>query len=158
MLRARVPGESPVGTMACRLGATILGEALNVSTASSAMIGVAGRYASALFDLADGEKSLDQVAQDLITFRKMVAESADLARLLASPVIGRELQGKALLAVLDAAGIKGLTRNFIGTVAANGRARELVAMATAFLAELASRRVTPSAGVASRLYRWLVSF
>ena len=50
-------------------------------------------------------------------------------RLIASPVIGRDLQGKALLAVLDAAGIKGLTRNFIGTVAANGRARELPAMA-----------------------------
>ena len=88
-----------------------------MSTATSATTGVAGRYASALFDLADTAKSLDQVAQDLSTFRTMVGESADLARLIASPVIGRALQGKALLAVLDAAGIKGLTRNFIGTVA-----------------------------------------
>ena len=111
-----------------------------MSSATSATTGVAGRYASALFELADEAKSLDQVAQDLTTFRTMVASSPELARLLASPVIGRELQGKALLAVLDAAGIKGLTRNFIGAVGANGRARELVAMATAFLAELANRR------------------
>jgi F-type H+-transporting ATPase subunit delta len=115
-----------------------LGEAFDVST--SATSGVAGRYASALFELADNARSLDQVAEDLRTFRTMAAESAELARVLASPVISRAAKSQALLAVLDAAGIKGLTRSFIGTVAANGRARELVAMATAFLTELASRR------------------
>jgi F-type H+-transporting ATPase subunit delta len=120
-----------------------------VSTASSATTGVAGRYASALFELADNARSLDQVAQDLTTFRNMVGGSADLARLIASPVVGRELQGRALLAVLDAAGISGLTRNFVGAVAANGRARDLVAMASAFLAELASRRGETTATVTS---------
>jgi len=114
-----------------------------------ATTGVAGRYASALFELADNARALDQVAQDLDTFRKLLAESAELSRLIASPVIGRDLQGKALLAVLDAAGIKGLTRNFIGTVAHNGRARELPAMATAYLAELARRRGETSAAVTS---------
>ena len=116
---------------------------------TTATTGVAGRYASALFELADGSKSLDQVAQDLATFRKMVAESTDLARLIASPVIPRALQGKALLAVLDAASISGLTRNFVGTVAANGRARDLPAMASAFLAELAARRGETTATVTS---------
>ena len=72
-----------------------MGEAFDVST--SATSGVAGRYASALFELADNAKSLDQVAQDLTTFRKFVGESPDLARLIASPVIGRDAQGKALL-------------------------------------------------------------
>ncbi len=116
---------------------------------TTATTGVAGRYASALFELADSSKALDQVAQDLTTFRNHVAESADLARLIASPVIGRALQGKALLAVLDAAGISGLTRNFVGTVAANGRARDLPAMASAFLAELARRRGETTATVTS---------
>ena len=116
---------------------------------TAATTGVAGRYASALFELADNAKALDQVAQDLDTFKKLLAESAELARLIASPVIGREWQGKALLAVLDATGVKGLTRNFVGTVAANGRARELPAMAQAFLAELARRRGETSAVVTS---------
>lgn len=120
-----------------------------MSTPSSATTGVAERYASALFELADNAKSLDQVAQDLATFRTMVRESADLARLIASPVIGRDLQGKALLAVLDAAGVSGLTRKFVGAVAANGRARELPAMASAFLAELAARRGETTADVTS---------
>jgi F-type H+-transporting ATPase subunit delta len=109
--------------------------------------GVAGRYANALFELADTARSLDPVAQDLASFRKMLDDSTDLARLIASPVVGRPLQGKALLAVLDAAGIQGLTRNFIGTVAANGRARDLPAMASAFLAELARRRGETTATV-----------
>jgi F-type H+-transporting ATPase subunit delta len=116
---------------------------------TSATTGVAGRYASALFELADNARALDQVAQDLDTFKTLLAESAELTRLIASPVIGRDLQGKALLAVLDAAGIQGLTRNFIGTVAANGRARELPAMAQAFLSELARRRGETSAVVTS---------
>jgi F-type H+-transporting ATPase subunit delta len=118
-----------------------------VSTAATT--GVAGRYASALFELADNAKALDQVAQDLDTFKKLLAESGELSRLIASPVIGRALQGKALLAVLDAAGVTGLTRNFIGTVAQNGRARELPAMTQAFLAELARRRGETSATVTS---------
>ncbi len=59
---------------------------------TSATSGVAGRYASALFDLADSAKSLDQVAQDLGAFRALLAESTDLKRVLASPVIGRELK------------------------------------------------------------------
>ena len=116
---------------------------------TSATSGVAGRYASALFELADNAKSLDQVAQDLNTFRKLVAESTDLARLIASPVVGRELQGKALLAVLDAAGIKGLVRSFVGTVAANGRSRDLPAMASAYLSDLARRRGETTATVTS---------
>ena len=128
-----------------------MGEAFDVST--SATSGVAGRYASALFELADTAKSLDSVAQDLTVFRSLVGQSADLARLIASPVIGRALQGKALLAVLDAAGIKGLTRSFIGTVAANGRSRDLPAMASAFLAELARRRGETTATVTSAVPR-----
>lgn len=116
---------------------------------TSATSGVAGRYASALFELADNARSLDQVAQDLTTLRTMAGDSPDLRRLLESPVIAREDKTKALLAVLDAAGIKGLTRNFIGTVAANGRARDLGDMASAFLAELANRRGESTATVTS---------
>jgi F-type H+-transporting ATPase subunit delta len=122
-----------------------------VPTASSATSGVAGRYASALFELADNARSLDGVAQDLATFRKLLDESAELRRLIQSPVIGRNVQGNALMAVLDAAGISGLSRKFIGLVAANGRARDLPAMAAAYLAELASRRGETTATVTTAL-------
>ena len=126
-----------------------IGKALIVSNASSATSGVTGRYASALFELADSAKALDQVAQDLATFRRMLDESADLRRLIASPVVNRDVQVKALMAVLDAAGISGLVRNFIGAVAQNRRARELPAMALAYLSELARRRGETTATVTS---------
>jgi len=118
-----------------------------VPTASSATTGVAGRYASALFELADSANVLDAVARDLATFRKLLDESADLRRLIRSPVIGRDAQGKALMAILDAAQVSGLSRKFIGLVAANGRARDLPGMAAAYLAELASRRGETTATV-----------
>ena len=54
-----------------------MGEAFDVST--SAISGVAGRYASALFELADNARALDQVAQDLDTFKKLLAESPELS-------------------------------------------------------------------------------
>ena len=85
------------------------------------------------------------------TDRQSADDDIDITSLLS--VLRRSalkiLQGKALLAVLDAAGISGLTRSFVGTVAANGRARDLPAMASAYLAELASRRGETTATVTS---------
>ena len=69
---------------------------------------MAGRYATALFELARDEKSVDAVKADLDALDAMIAESPDLLRLVRSPVFGADEQGKALAAVLDKAGIKGL--------------------------------------------------
>src|SRR3546814_970320 len=80
---------------------------------------LAGRYASALLDLADEKKALDQVSSDLQRLRSMVAASSDLRRLLSSPVITREEQRRAMAAVLDKAGIGAITRNFVLVVAQN---------------------------------------
>jgi F-type H+-transporting ATPase subunit delta len=83
--------------------------------------GMAGRYARALFELALDAKSVDPVKADLDRFDAMIAESADLHRLVRSPVFGAEEQGKALAAVLAKAGIGGLAANFLQLVTANRR-------------------------------------
>jgi F-type H+-transporting ATPase subunit delta len=83
--------------------------------------GVAGRYATALFELALEQKAVDAVRKDLDQFDALVAASADLARLVRSPVFGADEQLKALSAILDKAGIKGLAANFLRTVTANRR-------------------------------------
>ncbi|QQS10952.1 MAG: F0F1 ATP synthase subunit delta [Rhodospirillales bacterium] len=116
---------------------------------ASGPAGLAGRYASALLELADAQKQLDAVAGDLSALRRMMAESADLRRLVDSPVIGRAKQGKAMAAILAAAGSADLTRKFIGTICRNGRLRDLPAMITAYLAELARRRGETTAQVVS---------
>lgn len=83
--------------------------------------GMAGRYASALFDLAREAKSTDAVKSDLERFDAMVAESPDLARLVRSPVFGVDEQLKALSAILDKAEIKGLAGNFLRVITTNRR-------------------------------------
>ena len=57
--------------------------------------GIAGRYATALFELAQDQNALDQTAEDLASLGRMIAESADLERLVRSPVISRAAQAKA---------------------------------------------------------------
>jgi F-type H+-transporting ATPase subunit delta len=120
-----------------------------VSTEASGPASLAGRYANALFELADGQKQLDAVAADLTTLRRMLDESADLRRLVASPVIDRADQGRAMAALLQATEAGQLVRNFVGVVCQNGRLRDLPAMIASYLAELARRRGETAADVIS---------
>jgi len=101
---------------------------------------VAGRYATALFELADERNQLDQVAADLRGLRDMLRESADLRRLVKSPVLSRADQGDAMNAVLEKAQAGAITRNFVALVAANRRLFALPAMIESYLAMLAARR------------------
>ena len=55
--------------------------------------GVSGRYATALFDLARDEKSIDAVKADLDKFDAMLADSADLKRLVRSPLFPQKRGG-----------------------------------------------------------------
>jgi len=83
--------------------------------------GMAGRYATALFELAREERVLDAVKADLDRFAGLLGENPDLMRLVRSPVFGAEQQSKALSAVLQRAGIGGLAAKFLQVVAANRR-------------------------------------
>jgi F-type H+-transporting ATPase subunit delta len=83
--------------------------------------GMAGRYANALFELALEEKKLDAVKADLERFDALIAESADLNRLVRSPVFSADEQSKALAAILKKAGIGGIAANFLNVIASNRR-------------------------------------
>ena len=83
--------------------------------------GMAGRYADALFELALEEKAVDAVKKDLEQFDAMIADSADLSRLVRSPVFGVDEQLKALGAILDKAGIGGIAANFLRVITTNRR-------------------------------------
>jgi F-type H+-transporting ATPase subunit delta len=83
--------------------------------------GMAGRYANALFELALDTKAIDTVKKDLEAFDALIAGSPDLTRLVRSPVFGVDEQLKALSAILDKAGIKGLAANFLRVITTNRR-------------------------------------
>jgi F-type H+-transporting ATPase subunit delta len=82
---------------------------------------VAGRYASALYDLATEMNQVKPVEQDLARVQAMLDESADLKRMVLSPVFTAEEQTNALSAVLGKAEIGPLTTNFLKLIAKNRR-------------------------------------
>jgi F-type H+-transporting ATPase subunit delta len=121
--------------------------------------GVAGRYATALFELALEQEALEQVAVDLNRFSEALDAFDDLARLVKSPVFTAEEQGRALAAILEQLKVEKLTRNFLLLVAKNRRLFATPGMIHAFRAMHARRRGEISAMVtaASKLTEAQVS-
>ena len=111
--------------------------------------GLAGRYAIALFELALDSARLDQIAADLDRVAAMIEDSADLRRMIRSPVIRREDQARALAAIGQAAGLERLTRNFLGLLARNRRLFTLPAAIAAFRRLRAAKRGEIAAEVIS---------
>ncbi|ESR26383.1 ATP synthase delta chain [Lutibaculum baratangense AMV1] len=108
---------------------------------------MAGRYATALFDLAAEEGAIDQVASDMNEIGRMLGESDDLMRLVRSPVYSAEDQRRAFGAVLQKAGIGGITANFVNLAARNRRLFALPEMVRAFRAIVSRHRGEVSAEV-----------
>lgn len=110
---------------------------------------LAERYAAALFDIADERRTLDEVASDLRQLRAMLAASADLMRLVRSPILSRPAQAKAITALAERAGLSRLVRDFLAVVARNRRLFAVPAMIAAYLAQLAARRGEVTAEITS---------
>ncbi len=110
---------------------------------------IAGRYASALFDLAAEAESLPAVEADLDRFADMIAASADLARLVRSPVYAADEQARAVGAVLERAELGELTGNFIRVVAGNRRLFLMPEIIAVFRRRVAAYRGEVAAEVTS---------
>ena len=120
-----------------------------LSSDKSGASGLAGRYASALFDLAEADKLLDAVTGDLDSLNAMIGESEDLRRLLGSPVISRDDQRKSIAAIAEKAEFNDLTCNFIGVVVNNRRLFMLPNIISAFREILSQHRGEATAEVVS---------
>ena len=120
-----------------------------MAQSSSPISGVAERYAGSLFELARDEKSIARVEADLDSFQSMLDSSADLRRLVGSPVFSSEEQERAIAAIVTKAGIKGLAGNFLRVVAANRRLFAVPGMIRAFRRIAAEARGETSADVTS---------
>jgi F-type H+-transporting ATPase subunit delta len=83
--------------------------------------GLAGRYARAIFELAQEENSVDAVAQDFASLKELMAESPDLTRLIRAPVFSRDAQAAGMNGVLHRMEASGLTRRFILLLASKRR-------------------------------------
>lgn len=104
-----------------QLASEVANTGVTVADKDPIISGMAGRYAGALFELALEEKAVDSVKKDLEAFDALIGESADLNRLVRSPVFGVDEQLKAVSTILEKAGIKGLAADFIRVVITNRR-------------------------------------
>lgn len=111
-----------------------------MASETTGVSGLAERYAEALFELAEERRVLDPVAADLRALRAMIGDSPDLDRLVRSPVLSRNEQGRAIAALAERAGLQPLLRDFLGVVARHRRLFAAPAMIDAYLKKLAERR------------------
>jgi F-type H+-transporting ATPase subunit delta len=120
-----------------------------VARGDQTVSGVPGRYATALFELAQEADAVDEVGGDLAGFQALMDESGDLRRLVRSPVFSADDQVSALDAISVHAGIKGLALNFIKLVAQNRRLFVLSDMIKAYRTLVAQSRGEVTAEVTS---------
>lgn len=118
-----------------------------MSESSSLAASAPGRYATALFSLAEENGALDATERDLDTLAAAIAESEDLNELLTSPLYTREEQSRAMTALAGAMGIGQLTTNVIGLMAQHRRLYMLSQMIRDFRLLLAEHRGEVSAEV-----------
>ena len=110
---------------------------------------LAGRYASALFDLASEAGTITAVESDLEKLSEALRESSELSALIRNPEVSREALGRVLSGIGEHLALAELTRNFLGVLATNRRAGELPGVIRAFHAIAAAQRGEVSAEVAS---------
>ena len=103
-----------------------------METSGGIRASLAGRYASALFDLAREHKQIDSVGRSLDALGQALLDSKDFAELVASPVVSREAAGRTFAALVPDLGLDPITGNFLGVLARNGRKRELRAVIRAY--------------------------
>jgi F-type H+-transporting ATPase subunit delta len=120
-----------------------------VETSGGIQASLAGRYASALFDLARDEKQIDAVSRSLDSLNQALADSREFDQLVASPLVDRDEAGKAFSAIALALKADPLTANFLGVLARNGRKGELGQVIRLFRRLAAEHRGETTAEVVS---------
>ncbi|MBN35952.1 MAG: F0F1 ATP synthase subunit delta [Rhodospirillaceae bacterium] len=120
-----------------------------MATEDSVVTGLSGRYARALYELAYESKQLDQAADDLRALSAALSESDDLRRLVDSPVLSRDEQGKAMTAIMDAMKTGDLVCNTVGLLAQQRRLFALDDIISDYLRLLAAHRGEATAEVTS---------
>ena len=120
-----------------------------METSGGIRASLAGRYASALFDLARDQRQIESVASSLQTVKSALAESPDLKVLVSSPLVKRAEAAKAIAATARSLALDPLTTRFLGVLAKNGRLSQLDAVIRTFTRLAANHRGETTAEVTS---------
>lgn len=103
-----------------------------METSGGIRASLAGRYATALFDLARDQRQIESVGKSLESVSQALLDSKDFHELVASPLVSRAEAGKAFAALAPQLGLDPITTNFLGVLARNGRKKALLPVIRAF--------------------------
>ncbi len=109
--------------------------------------GPAGRYASALFELASETGLADRVEADMADLSALLADSAELSSALKSPMVDAAAKAGIIAALSEKAGFQTMTRNALMVAAENRRAGAFADIASAYARLAANARGVISADV-----------
>jgi F-type H+-transporting ATPase subunit delta len=126
-----------------------LGVEARVEISGGIQASLAGRYATALFELARDEKQLEAVGASLTSVRAGLRDSADLQALTTSPLIGREDAVRGIAAAAGAMQLDPITAKFLGVLAQNRRLGQLESVIRYFNLLAAHHRGETTAEVTS---------
>jgi F-type H+-transporting ATPase subunit delta len=118
-----------------------------VETSGGIRASLAGRYASALFDLARDQKQIDAVGRSLDALNQALVDSKDFAELVDSPLVSRDEAAKTFASLAPQIGVDAITANFLGVLARNGRKGQLRPVIRAFKRLAAEHRGETTADV-----------
>jgi F-type H+-transporting ATPase subunit delta len=120
-----------------------------VETSGGIQASLAGRYASALFDLARDKKQIDAVSRSLDSLNQALADSRELNQLVTSPLVDRDDAAKAFAAISVELNLDPITSNLLGVLARNGRKAQLQPVIRTFRRLAADHRGEITADVIS---------
>ncbi len=92
-----------------------------MSEPASISAGIAARYATAIFEIAQENKGLDGLEAGINDLAAAIAESADLRTLLHSPMISRAEQGAAIAAIAKKMKLASVLANALSLMAEKRR-------------------------------------
>ncbi|MBY8821495.1 F0F1 ATP synthase subunit delta [Sphingomonas colocasiae] len=120
-----------------------------METSGGIQASLAGRYATALFDLARESNKIETVEKSLGAVKAALAESGDFKALTASPLLSRDDAGRGIAAVAKAMKLDPVTANFLGVLAENRRLAQVGDIIRAFAQLAAAHRGETTAQVTS---------
>ncbi|MDB9870227.1 F0F1 ATP synthase subunit delta [Alphaproteobacteria bacterium] len=122
-----------------------------MSSSSGKPSGLTGRYAKALYELANEKKIVAKIVDDFVKIKSLIKSNNELLGLIKSPAISKNDKQSALIAILKKAKANNLTIQFCGTLAGNGRLFYINEIIDVFLLEVSRQNGEVNAEVISAI-------
>ena len=135
--------------MPARPAGRFANQGMIVAQSASLSAAIAGRYAQAVFDIAQGDGVLDALSTEVAALSGTLDASADLRAVLSSPAYSRDDQANVVAAVAAKLNLAPTLKNTLALMARNGRLFALPALLTQLSQLIAQARGEVTAEVVS---------